>query len=262
MKIVTYNVNGVRSAMEKGLVDWIEGNDFDVVCLQETKSHPGNVPVLLIESIGYKHHWHSAKRKGYSGVATFSKVKPTKVYKGLGIPKYDDEGRVIRTDFGDLTILNCYFPNGGSGPERQKFKMQFLDDFHYWVESLREERPNVIVVGDYNIAHQKIDINDPVRNKNSSGFKPDERAWMTNWFESGFVDAFRELHPDEVSYTWWRTTQFARKSNKGWRLDYQSVSDTIADRISDASHMHDAFHSDHCPVLLEIDIECGENADK
>ena len=254
MKIVSYNVNGVRSAIEKGLVDWIDENQFDVVCLQETKAHSGSVPVLLIESLGYHHHWHSAKRKGYSGVATFTKTKPTKVYKGMGIEKYDDEGRVIRTDLGDLTISNCYFPNGGSGPERQRFKMTFLDDFFYWVENLREERPNIIVVGDYNIAHQKIDINDPVRNKNSSGFKPEERAWMTQWFESGFVDAFRKLSPDEVSYTWWRTTQFARKTNKGWRLDYQSVSDAIEHGIESVTHMHDAHHSDHCPVELVINL--------
>ncbi len=259
MKIVSYNVNGVRSALEKDLTGWMDENQFDIVCLQETKSHQGGVPVLLIESLGYKHYWHSAKRNGYSGVATFSKLKPTRVYKGTGISKYDDEGRVIRTDFdtdsGEFTILNCYFPNGGSGPERQAFKMQFLDDFYYWVEGLLEERPNIIVVGDYNIAHHKIDINDPVRNKNSSGFKPEERAWMTKWFEGGFVDAFRSLHPDEVSYTWWRTTQFARKTNKGWRLDYASVSDAIQDKIKSASHMHDAFHSDHCPVLLDIDLD-------
>jgi exodeoxyribonuclease-3 len=133
--------------------------------------------------------------------------------------------------------------------------MRFLNDFLHWVQNLLEDRPNIIVVGDYNIAHQKIDINDPVRNKNSSGFKPEERNWMTEWFESGFVDAFRELHPNEVSYTWWRTTQFARESNKGWRLDYQSVSDMLASRIRSVTHMHDAFHSDHCPVLLEIDID-------
>jgi len=226
MKIVSYNVNGVRSALEKGLCDWIEENQFDVVCLQETKAHSGSVPVLLIESLGYHHHWHSARRKGYSGVATFTKQKPSKVHKGLGIEKYDTEGRVIRTDLGELTILNCYFPNGGSGPERQKYKMDFLDDFLHWVDNLREERSNIIVVGDYNIAHQKIDINDPVRNKNSSGFKPEERAWMT----------------------------LARKTNKGWRLDYQSVSDTIEHGIKSVTHMHDAHHSDHCPVELIIDL--------
>ncbi|MFK7768835.1 MAG: exodeoxyribonuclease III [Mariniblastus sp.] len=259
MKIVSYNVNGIRSALEKDLTEWMDEHQFDIVCIQESKAHQGNVPVLLIESLGYTHHWHSAKRKGYSGVATFSKRKPKRVFKGLGISKYDDEGRVIRTDFetdaGEFTILNCYFPNGGSGPERQAFKMQFLDDFYYWVENLLEERPNIIVVGDYNIAHAKIDINDPVRNSNASGFKPEERAWMTKWFEGGFVDAFRKLHPDEVSYTWWRTTQFARQSNKGWRLDYTSVSDSIQYKIKSVTHMHDAFHSDHCPVFLDIDLD-------
>ena len=151
IKIVTYNVNGVRSAIKKGLLEWIEENDFDIVCLQETKAHRGSVPTLLIDSLGYKHCWHSAQRKGYSGVATFSKQTPTKIYRGLGIEKYDLEGRVIRTDFDGWTLLNCYFPNGGSGPERHTYKMKFLDDFFYWVQNLREEHPNVVVVGDYNI---------------------------------------------------------------------------------------------------------------
>ncbi|MEL7497108.1 MAG: exodeoxyribonuclease III [Planctomycetota bacterium] len=252
MNIVSYNINGVRSAIKKGLLDWIADNEFDVVCLQETKAHSGSVPTLLIDALGYQHYWHSAKRKGYSGVATFCRAAPTKVYYGLGIEKYDSEGRVIRTDFEDLTILNCYFPNGGSGEERQRYKMEFLDDFHHWVERLLEERPNVIVVGDYNIAHQPIDINDPVRNKNRSGYLPEERAWMDQWFETGFVDAFRDQHPNEVSYTWWRTTQFARKTNKGWRLDYQSVSDNLVHRIADARHLQDIEHSDHCPVLLKL----------
>lgn len=252
MKIVSYNINGIRSAIKKGLLDWIVDNDIDIACLQETKAHPGSVPTLLIEAAGYRHYWHSAKRKGYSGVATLSKKEPTQVYRGLGIEKYDVEGRVIRTDFEDLTILNCYFPNGGSGEVRQAFKMEFLDDFYYWVERLREERPNMIVVGDYNIAHQKIDINDPQRNKNTSGFKLEEREWMTRWFESGFIDSFRAAFPDTVSYTWWRTTQFARKTNKGWRLDYQSVAEEMGDRIKNVAHLQEAQHSDHCPVLLEI----------
>lgn len=252
-RIVTYNVNGIRSAIRKGLVEWLDVNNFDVVCLQEIKAHSGSIPVLLFESLGYKHFWHSAQRKGYSGVATFSKKEPSKIYKGLGIEKYDVEGRVLRTDFGDWTLLNCYFPNGRSGDVRQAFKMTFLDDFYYWVDNLREEHPNLIVVGDYNIAHQKIDISDPVRNKNSSGFRPEEREWMSKWFDNGFVDAFRFKQPDNVSYTWWRTTQFARKVDKGWRLDYQSVSDTFQDRIQTVEHLQDAFHSDHCPVLMEID---------
>ena len=253
-RIITYNVNGIRSAIRKGLVEWLDENDFDVVCFQETKAHSGSIPTLLFESLGYKHYWHSARRKGYSGVATMSRQEPRKVYKGLGIEKYDLEGRVLRTDFDDWTLLNCYFPNGKSGDERQAFKMQFLEDFYYWVENFREEHPNLIVVGDYNIAHQKIDINDPVRNKNLSGFRPEERAWMTKWFESGFVDSFRYLHPDEVSYTWWRTTQYARAVDKGWRLDYQSVSDALQHCIRSVDHLQDAVHSDHCPVLLDIDM--------
>ena len=252
MKIVTYNINGVRSAIKKGLLDWISDNDFDIVCLQETKAHSGSVPTLLIESLGYKHHWHSAQRKGYSGVATFSKTPPTKVFRGLGIVKYDREGRVLRTDFDDLTILNCYFPNGGSGDERHAYKMAFLDDFHFWLEQLLKERPNVIIAGDYNIAHHPIDINDPIRNKNASGFRIAERNWMTRWFETGFVDAFRHLHPREVSYTWWRTTQLARRTNQGWRLDYHSVSDSLVSQIESVEHLKDVEHSDHCPVLLTL----------
>ncbi|MDG1874622.1 MAG: exodeoxyribonuclease III [Mariniblastus sp.] len=254
MKIVSYNVNGVRSALEKGLVEWIDQHQFDVICIQETKAHSGSVPVLLIESLGYRHYWHSAKRKGYSGVATFTKQKPNQVNQGMGIPKYDDEGRVIRIDLGELTILNCYFPNGHSGPERQAYKMSFLEDFLNWVNRLRVERPNMIVVGDYNIAHAEIDITDPLRKENTSGFKREERQWMSKWFDSGFVDAFRHLFPDETSYTWWRTTRASRQTTPGWRLDYQSVSRPISDRITSVTHLQDAFHSDHCPVLLEIDL--------
>lgn len=252
-KIVSYNINGIRSAIRKGLVEFLEENDFDVVCLQEVKAHSGSIPLLLFESLGYHLHWHPARRKGYSGVATFSRQKPLRVFNGLGIEKYDVEGRVLRTDFENWTLLNCYFPNGKSGEERQQFKMQFLEDLYYWVENLLEDHPNLIVVGDYNIAHQKIDINDPARNKNRSGFLLEERQWMTQWFGSGFVDAFRLLHPDTISYTWWRATQYARKTDKGWRLDYQSVSDSMQHRIKHVEHLNNACHSDHCPVLLEIE---------
>ena len=253
MKIVSYNVNGIRSAFRDGLLDWIEENDFDVVCIQESKSQPDSAPTLLLENLGYRHFWHPAKRKGYSGVATFCKTEPSKIYKGIGIEKYDDEGRVLRTDFGDLTIINSYFPNGGRGETRQQFKMQFLDDFQHWVERLLEERPNIIALGDFNIAHQKIDIHSPQRNHSKSGFLPAEREWFSNWLDTGFVDAFRHLHPEEVSYTWWRVTQYARESNKGWRLDYQCVSDNLVHRIQSATHLQNAYHSDHCPVLVELD---------
>ncbi len=254
-KIVSYNINGIRSAIKKGLIEWIEANDFDIICLQEVKAHSGSVPLLLFESLGYKHYWHAAQRKGYSGVATLTKQEPKRVFQGMGFEKYDAEGRVLRTDFDEWTLLNCYFPNGKSGPERHQFKQQFLEDFYYWIEGLREHHPNLVVVGDYNIAHQKIDINDPVRNKNQSGFLPEERQWMTDWFASGFVDAFRHLHCDDPGYTWWRTTQFARRSDKGWRLDYQSISDPLQDRLLTAKRMVSAAHSDHCPVLVEMDFQ-------
>lgn len=253
-KIVSYNVNGIRSAVRKGLLDWIDANDFDIVCLQETKAGEDSVPSLMLQSMGYKHFWHSATRKGYSGVAILSQQEPLKVFPGFGLEKFDQEGRVLRADFPDWTLINVYFPNGGSGEARQKFKMRFLDSFLAWIQNLREARPNLVVVGDYNIAHQRIDLNDPHRNKNTSGYKPEERQWMSDWLESGMIDAFRQLHPTDVSYTWWRVTQAARESNKGWRLDYQCVSDPIADKIVAVEHLHDVFHSDHCPVLMEIDI--------
>ena len=253
-RILTYNINGIRSAVKKGLIEWLEEVDADIVCFQETKARSSAIPVLLFESLGYQHYWHSAERKGYSGVATLSKNEPKRVFRGLGIERFDIEGRVIRTDFPDWTLFNCYFPNGGSGPARHAYKMDFLEEFYYWIEQFREEHPNVIVVGDYNIAHQKMDIHDPVRNHSSSGFRPEERDWMTKWLANGFVDSFRHLNPEMVSYTWWRQTQYAREVNKGWRLDYQTVSDTLQDKIQNVAHLQDAFHSDHCPVLLEIDV--------
>ncbi len=231
----------------------MEDSDFDVVCVQETKTNQYKAPKQLIESLGYHSNWHFADRQGYSGVATFSRAKPDRVIKGIGIEKYDCEGRVLRTDFGELTILNCYFPNGGSGEERQAYKMQFLADFLPFIENLLEDRPNLIVLGDFNIAHTNNDINSPQRNKNRSGFLPEEREWMSEWFRCGMVDAFRHLHPDAVEYTFWRvTTPTAREQNKGWRLDYHSVSDELIDQVSAVKHLKSVEHSDHCPVLLEF----------
>ncbi len=254
MKIVSYNVNGIRAALNKGFKDWLEGERFDLVCIQETKAMAEQVDVGLFEELGYHHCWHSAEKKGYSGVATLSLQKPDQVVIGCGIEKYDREGRILRTDFGDWTLLNCYFPSGTSGEERQAFKMGFLDDFHQWIKELRKERPKLIIVGDYNIAHQEIDIHDPVRNKKNSGFLPEERAWMTQWFDDGFTDAFRYLEPETVQYSWWTYRANARANNKGWRIDYQSVTDNMRDRLKAAQQLTGVVHSDHCPVLLEIDL--------
>lgn len=254
MEILSYNVNGIRAAARKGLAEWLAGNHFDIVCIQESKADAEQVDMAEFEALGYQHYWHSAEKKGYSGVLTLTRHQPTLVQAGMGAEAYDREGRVLRTDFGDWTLLNCYFPSGTTGDARQAFKMEFLADFRQWIDTLRAERPNLIVLGDYNIAHQPIDIHDPVGNKKTSGFLPEERAWMTQWFNDGFVDAFRHTQPDTVAYSWWTYRANARANNKGWRIDYQSVSAPLADRIRAVHHRPDAEHSDHCPVWLDIDL--------
>lgn len=253
--IITYNVNGIRAAQRKGFFDWMDENQFDILCLQETKAHKEQVDTAVLDHLGYHHHWHSAEKKGYSSVATFSKQKPDNVVAGCGIEKYDREGRILRTDFGELTILNCYFPSGTSGDERQAFKYEFLDDFFKWAHELKKERPNLIIVGDYNVAHTEMDIHNPKGNKKNSGFLPEEREWMTKWFESGFTDAFRHANPEEQEYTWWSyRAKNARALKKGWRIDYQSVTDNMKDKILEVRHLIDVEHSDHCPILMNIDL--------
>ena len=252
--IISYNVNGIRAAMNKDFVNWVAANDFDIICLQETKATADQVAMQELEDLGYCHHWFSAQKKGYSGVAIFSKIQPDKVVLGCEIEKYDLEGRIIRADFGDWSILNCYFPSGSSGDARQDFKYEFLDDFYNWIAELKKTRPQLIVVGDYNIAHSELDIHNPKSNKNSSGFLPEEREWMTKWLNSGFTDAYRFMNPDGEEYSWWSYRFNSRKNNKGWRIDYQSVSNNMQSKILEARHLGDAVHSDHCPVLLKIDL--------
>lgn len=254
MKIISYNVNGIRSAINKGFLEWLSDENPDVICLQEIKALREDVPLLELETRGYYHAWFSAEKKGYSGVATFSKKAPDNIVVGCGVPEYDKEGRILRTDFGDWTLLNCYFPSGTMGDHRQDFKMQYLDWFFQYIQQLKQERPRLIIVGDYNIAHTEIDIHDPKGNKNSTGFLPEERAWMTKWFDSGFTDAFRFKNPDLVEYSWWTFRAGARANNKGWRIDYQSVSDNLRDKITGARQLTSVVHSDHCPVKLEIDL--------
>ncbi len=251
-RIISYNINGIRAGIKKGLLEWMKEEDFDIVCFQETKAQPEQIDTGAFETMGYHHYWHSAEKKGYSGVGTLSKREPDDVILGCGIEKYDREGRIIRTDFDDVTLLNCYFPSGTSGDERQGFKMEFLADFFRWIKELKAERPKLIIVGDYNIAHTEIDIHNPKGNKNNSGFLPEEREWMTKWFSSGFTDAYRHLNPEKVEYSWWSYRAGARKNNKGWRIDYQSVSNPLKDKLQKAGQLNEAVHSDHCPVFVEI----------
>lgn len=247
-QIISYNVNGIRAAMRKGFTDWVQEGGYDMLCIQETKSHEHQAETDSLSDMGYHQYWHSAEKKGYSGVALFTKRQPDQVIYGCGEDLYDREGRIMRADFGDWTLLNCYFPSGTTGDVRQSFKMEFLEFFRNWIDALRKNRPKLIIVGDYNIAHTELDIHDPVRNVKTSGFLPEEREWLTAWFESGFSDAFRKRHPDEVSYSWWTYRAGARARNKGWRIDYQSVSTPLVNSLLDAGQLSDAVHSDHCPV--------------
>lgn len=255
MKVISYNVNGIRSAMNKGLVTWLANELPDVFCLQEIKAHKDNVDYKQFESLGYETFWYPAQKKGYSGVAIFSKIKPDKVVYGNGYAQSDMEGRVIRADFGQVTVISAYFPSGTSGDERQTYKYQWLDEFFDYIEQLKAEGRALIVCGDYNICHKPIDIHNPVSNKNSSGFLPEERAWMDRWFGNQLVDTFRLHYPDlKDQYSWWSYRANARGNNKGWRIDYISVSQQLKDNVSAASIMADAVHSDHCPVAAIIDL--------
>lgn len=256
LNIVSYNVNGIRAALKKDWIDWVAAHNFDVIGLQETKAQEDQVPMDELKALGFEHlYWHSAEKKGYSGVAIFSKVKPDQVIEGMGVQRFDQEGRIIRADFGDLTLLNCYFPSGTSGDVRQDVKYDFLDTFYNWIVELKKERPNLIIQGDYNIAHTEKDIHNPKGNKDTSGFLPEERAWMTKWFtEGGFVDSFRQQNKDLEKYSWWSYRANARANNKGWRIDYQSVTENLKDRIVASDLLNDAEHSDHCPCYLEIKI--------
>ena len=253
-KIITYNVNGIRAAVKKGFMEWLEATDPDVVCIQETKAQPDQIPVFELETLGYKTFIHSAVKKGYSGVAILSKKQPDHIETGMGIEKYDNEGRFIRADFGDVSIVSVYHPSGSSGDVRQDFKMQWLADFQDYVTELKKTRPQLIICGDYNICHRPIDIHDPVRNATSSGFLPEEREWMSGFLDSGFIDSFRHLNKEPHQYSWWSYRANARANNKGWRIDYNMVTENLKDKIQRVAILPDAMHSDHCPVLLEIDV--------
>lgn len=252
MKIVTYNLNGIRSAISRGWIDWIKQNDFDIICVQELKAEPGQLDVTIFEQLGYFHCWHAAVKKGYSGVAIFSKIKPDHVEIGCGNAEYDCEGRVIRADFGDKSVFSIYFPSGTTGEIRQSVKYKFLDFISGYLTNLQTTRKKLIVCGDYNIANKAIDIHNPVSNKNSTGFLPEERAWMDKFYASDFVDSFRHFNKEPHQYTWWSFRFNSRASNKGWRIDYIAVTENLVPDLIDAKILPDAMHSDHCPQVLEM----------
>ena len=253
MKIISYNVNGIRAAITKGFLDWLPSANPDVICLQEIKANEDQIPIDLITQAGYAYQYYfSAQKKGYSGVAILSKTKPKNIVFGTGIPHMDFEGRTIRADFDDFSVMSLYLPSG-TNIERLDHKFMFMNDFQNYINSLKIEISNLIICGDYNICHQAIDIHDPIRNAKVSGFLPEERAWIDTFLKSGFVDSFRHFNQEPHHYSLWSYRAGARNNNKGWRIDYNLVSDGLKSRMKRAVILPEAKHSDHCPVLLEIE---------
>lgn len=253
MRIITYNVNGIRGAIKKGFLDWLKTNPADIICLQEIKANKEDVPEADLKEAGYEVYSFSAQKKGYSGVAILTRITPDNVQCGNGIMQSDAEGRVIRADFGDVTVINAYFPSGTSGDDRQTYKYQWLEEFFEYINVVKTTRPRLIICGDYNICHKAIDIHDPVRNKNYTGFLPEERAWMDKLFSNGYIDTFRHFNQEPHHYTWWSAWGTARATNKGWRIDYITVTEALRDRLKHAEILPKVLHSDHCPMYMEMD---------
>ncbi len=245
-------MNGIRAAINKGFIEWLKIADPDVICLQEIKAMEEQIPVSEFERAGYKYHyWFSAQKKGYSGVAILSKTKPNNVVYGTGFEHMDFEGRNIRADFDGISVMSFYMPSG-TNDIRIPHKFMYMDDFASYIENLKNEIPNLVICGDYNICHNAIDIHDPVRLKNVSGFLPKERDWLGLLLENGFVDSFRHFNKEPNQYTWWSNFNNSRANNKGWRLDYILVSKSLESRLMRGVILNEAKHSDHCPVFAEI----------
>lgn len=252
MKIISYNVNGIRAALKKGFIDWLKIEDPDVICLQEIKALQSQVDLNVFAAAGYPYnYWFSAQKKGYSGVAILSKTEPKSVVYGTGIESMDLEGRNIRVDFDEISIMSLYLPSG-TNLNRLEHKLNYMALFQDYVNQIAEEKNNLVICGDFNICHKAIDIHDPIRNKNISGFLPVEREWMSKFIDSGFIDAFRVFNTDPDHYSWWSYRANSRANNKGWRLDYTMVSNPLKPKLKNADILSNAVHSDHCPVLVEF----------
>lgn len=252
MKIISYNVNGIRSAISKGFLEWLQQSNPDVICLQEIKAQEDQIPIAEITAAGYPYqYYYSAQKKGYSGVAILSKIEPNQIVFGTGIDYMDFEGRNVRVDFDDFSVMSLYLPSG-TNIDRLGHKFKYMDDFQLYVNELKKEVPNLVICGDYNICHEAIDIHDPIRNANVSGFLPEERAWIDRFMKNGFIDTFRFFNKEPHNYSWWSYRANARNNNKGWRIDYCLISESLKGRLSRAVILPEAKHSDHCPVLVEL----------
>lgn len=255
LKLVSWNVNGIRAAINKGFADWLSKEQPDLLGIQETKAHPEQVDGKLVLPDDYNLYWNSAERKGYSGVAAFSKREPLSVQKGFHIDRFDIEGRVISLEYPEFTLLNIYFPNGQRDLGRLQYKMDFYDTTLEYCQALRKQGRKVIVCGDFNTAHKEIDLKNPKENVKTSGFLPVERQWIDKFIAHGYVDVFRAFHPDEPGqYSWWTYRFNARARNIGWRIDYFFVSNDLLDSVKDAYILPEVMGSDHCPVVLELEV--------
>ncbi|MFN4298149.1 MAG: exodeoxyribonuclease III [Thermaurantimonas sp.] len=254
MNIITYNVNGIRAAINKGFLDWLKKENPDILCLQEIKADASQIDFSPFEQLGYNIQWHEAEKKGYSGVAILSKPHPKSTIKGCGIDYIDKEGRILLNEYDTFTLVSIYIPSGSSGDERQDVKMKFLEDFLKYTDTLKSRYANIILAGDFNICHKPIDIHDPIRNAKSSGFLPEEREWFDRFVEHGWVDSFRVLNQEPHQYTWWTYRAGARAKNKGWRIDYQMLTPALKDQLESVKILSDVNHSDHCPYKIEINV--------
>lgn len=252
MKIISYNVNGIRAAITKGFLEWLQIANPDVICLQEIKATEDQIPTQDITAAGYPFQYYfPATKKGYSGVAILSKIEPQKIVYGTGIEHMDFEGRNLRADFENVSVMSLYLPSG-TNIDRLDYKFKYMDDFHNYIMHLKKDIPNLVICGDYNICHEAIDIHDPIRNQTVSGFLPQERAWLDAFMKSGFIDSFRHFNKEPHNYSWWSYRAGARGNNKGWRIDYNLVSENLKERMTRAVILPEAKHSDHCPIMVEI----------
>jgi exodeoxyribonuclease-3 len=254
LTLFSWNVNGIRAIEKKGFLDWLQQSGGDVVAVQETKASPEQLSEAVLHPTGYHADWSSAEKKGYSGVGTYSKSAPVKVKTGFGDERFDKDGRILISDFDHFVLFNIYFPNGGRGPEWVKHKLEFYRRFLKVVAGYTRKGRSVIATGDVNTAYAEIDLARPKENSKKSGFLPEEREALGEFFDAGLIDTFRQLHPDEVKYSWWDMVTRARARNVGWRLDYFFVSPDLKDHIVDADIHTDVMGSDHCPISLTLDL--------
>lgn len=252
MRLVSWNVNGIRAISKKGFFEWMERDHADIVCIQETKCHPEQLTEKQLNPLGYTSYWCSAEKKGYSGVAVYTKSTPKHVEYVLGEKSLDHEGRTLMLEFHDFVLFNIYFPNGGSGNKRVPFKMKFYDHFLKVAAKLYKAGKKVIVCGDFNTAHQEIDLARPKENSKNTGFLPEEREWITKMINAGFIDTFRHFHSASDHYTWWDYKTKARERNVGWRIDYFFVSENTKSDLTDAFILNNIMGSDHCPLGITI----------